>query len=77
MPTHDFKAFATGNGAIVISQAEYLDLAGVVSGFSSGKASSAQGNKALRQATVMANVLAQFIADSANVDVLDDGNTAA
>ena len=25
----------------------------------------------------MANVLAQFIADSANVDVLDDGNTAA
>ncbi|WP_349950146.1 hypothetical protein ABNK32_13975 [Klebsiella michiganensis] len=25
----------------------------------------------------MANVLAQFIADSANIDVLDDGNTAA
>lgn len=34
-------------------------------------------NKALRQATVMANVLAQFIADSANVDVLDNGNTEA
>ncbi|HCF8308796.1 TPA: hypothetical protein NIW23_005206 [Klebsiella pneumoniae] len=77
MPTNDFKAFATGNGANVISQADYLALAALVSGFSSGKASSAQVNKALRQATVMANVLAQFIADSANVDVLDDGNIAA
>lgn len=77
MPTNDFKAFATGNSANVISQADYLALAALVSGFSSGKASSAQVNKALRQATVMANVLAQFIADSAKVDVLDDGNTAA
>lgn len=77
MPTNDFKAFATGNGANVISQADYLALAALVSGFSSGKASSAQVNKAIRQATVMANVLAQFIADSANVDVLDNGNTAA
>ena len=77
MPTNDFKAFATGNSANVISQADYLALTALVSGFSSGKASSAQVNKALRQATVMANVLAQFIADSANVDVLDDGNTAA
>ncbi|EIV6806393.1 hypothetical protein L9313_002847 [Klebsiella pneumoniae] len=77
MPTNDFKAFATGNSANVISQADYLALAALVSGFSSGKASSSQVNKALRQATVMANVLAQFIADSANVDVLDDGNTAA
>lgn len=77
MPTNDFKAFATGNSANVISQADYLALAALVSGFSSGKASSAQVNKAIRQATVMANVLAQFIADSANVDVLDNGNTAA
>jgi len=77
MPTNDFKAFATGNSANVISQADYLALAALVSGFSSGKASSAQVNKALRQATVMANVLAQFIADSANVDVLDIGITAS
>ena len=77
MPTNDFKAFATGNSANVISQADYLALTALVSGFSSGKASSAQVNKALRQATVLANVLAQFIADSANIDVLDDGNTAA
>ncbi|MBW3341311.1 glycine-rich domain-containing protein [Klebsiella pneumoniae] len=77
MSTNDFKAFATGNSANVISQADYLALAALASGFSSGKASSAQVNKAIRQATVMANVLAQFIADSANVDVLDNGNTAA
>ena len=77
MPPNDFKAFANGNTANVNTQADYLALAALVSGFSSGKASSAQVNKALRQATVMANVLAQFIADSANVDVLDNGNTAA
>lgn len=77
MPTNDFKAFATGNGANVISQADYLALAALVSGFSSGKASSAQINKALRQSTVMASVLAQFISDSAGVDVLDNGNTAS
>ncbi|MCJ3926424.1 hypothetical protein LNX43_27370, partial [Klebsiella pneumoniae] len=35
-----------------------------------------QINKALRQSTVMASVLAQFISDSAGVDVLDNGNTA-
>ncbi|HID2696834.1 TPA: hypothetical protein ACXGAI_005074, partial [Klebsiella pneumoniae] len=34
-------------------------------------------NKALRQSTVMASVLAQFISDSAGVDVLDNGNTAS
>mgnify|MGYP000880234361 CR=1 FL=1 len=77
MPTNDFKPFAVGNNANVIPQADYLALAALISGFSSGKASSAQVNKAIRQATVMANVLAQFIADSANVDVLDNGNTAA
>lgn len=77
MPTNDFKAFATGNSANVISQADYLALAALVSGFSSGKASSAQINKALRQSTVMASVLAQFISDSAGVDVLDNGNTAS
>ena len=77
MPTNDFTAFATGNSANVISQADYLALAALVSGFSSGKASSAQINKALRQSTVMASVLAQFISDSAGVDVLDNGNTAS
>ncbi|WP_029570115.1 hypothetical protein [Pantoea ananatis] len=76
MAVNNFKPFATGNGANVTSQADYEALASLISGFQSGKASSAQINKALRQSTVMASVLAQFISDSAATDVLDDGNPA-
>jgi len=76
MAVNNFKPFATGNGANVTSQADYEALAALISGFQSGKASSAQINKALRQSTVMASVLAQFISDSAATDVLDDGNLA-
>lgn len=36
----------------------------------------AQINKALRQGTVMASVLAQFMAETTGEDVLDDGDTA-
>ncbi|WP_311779030.1 hypothetical protein [Pantoea sp. YU22] len=76
MATNNFKAFAIGGSANVTSQSDYEALAALLSGFQSGKASSAQINKALRQSTVMASVLAQFISDSAGVDVLDNGNTA-
>ena len=61
----------------MISQADYETLAALMAGFQSGKASSAQINKALRQSSTMAHVLAQFIADSACVDVLDNGTPAA
>lgn len=70
MATNDFKPFATGSGANVLPQADYESLSALASGFLSGKASSAQVNKALRQSTVMASVLAQFISDSAGVDGL-------
>ncbi|MGF6474898.1 hypothetical protein ABIE06_001718 [Pantoea dispersa] len=76
MATNNFKAFGIGAGANVTSQADYEALAALLTGFQSGKASSAQINKALRQSTVMAYVLAQFISDSASVDVLDNGNPA-
>lgn len=76
MATNNFKPFGVGNGANVTSQADYEALAALLTGFTAGKASSAQINKALRQGTVMASVLAQFISDSASVDVLDDGSTA-
>lgn len=76
MATNNFKPFGVGNGANVTSQADYEALAALLTGFTAGKASSAQINKALRQGTVMASVLAQFISDSASVDVLDDGATA-
>lgn len=74
MATNNFKPFGIGAGANVTSQADYEALTALLAGFQSGKASSAQINKALRQGTVMAYVLAQFISDSASVDVLDNGN---
>lgn len=76
MPTNNFKPFGIGSGANVTDQVAYEALAALLMGFQSGKASSAQINKALRQGTVMASVLAQFISDSASVDVLDNGSTA-
>lgn len=77
MPTNNFKPFGIGSGANVTDQTAYEALAALLTGFQSGKASSAQINKALRQGTVMASVLAQFIANSSGNDVLDNGDTAA
>lgn len=76
MATNNFKPFAVGSGANVTSQTDYEALAALLTGFQSGKASSAQINKAIRQSTVMASVLAQYISDVASVDVLDNGTTA-
>lgn len=75
MATNNFKAFAISSGANVLSQADYEALSALASGFTPGKASSAQINKAIRQSSTMAAVLAQFMADSTGSDVLDNGNT--
>ncbi|QCT20851.1 tail fiber protein [Jejubacter calystegiae] len=77
MATNDFKAFATGANANVMSQEEWEALPEVVNGFTSGKASSAQVNKALRQASFVAAALAQFVAKKTDSDVRDDGDIAA
>jgi len=74
MAQNDFKAFAADANANVLSQAEYEALAALLSGFSAGKASSAQVNKALRQATSMAAMIGGLIAAS-GVNAKDDGNT--
>lgn len=76
MPVNNFKAFSTANNANVLSQADYEVLAALGGGFTAGKASSAQINKVLRQASVISSVLAQFIANSSGNDVLDNGDTA-
>lgn len=76
MAKNNFKPFATGAGANVTSQADWEALTALLTGFQSGKAASAQVNKALRQGTVMASVIGQFIADSTGQDVLDNGNTS-
>jgi hypothetical protein len=77
MATNDFKAFATGTNANVMSQEEWEALPAVIDGFTSGKASSAQVNKALRQASFVAAALAQFVAEKTDSDVSDDGDIAA
>lgn len=74
--TNDFKPFATGVGANVTPQADWIALAALATGFQSGKASSAQINKAIRQALFISSALAQYTADKSGQDVLDDGDVA-
>ncbi|HDJ1998088.1 TPA: tail fiber protein, partial [Salmonella enterica subsp. enterica] len=74
MAKNDFKAFATGKNANVMSQAEWEALPALLSGFTAGKASSAQVNKAIRQASFIAAAIAQYTANKSGSDVLDDGD---
>ncbi|MCE9898074.1 tail fiber protein [Raoultella terrigena] len=75
MPVNNFKPFAIASGSNVTSQTEWEGLIALSTGFTAGLARAAQINKALRQGTVMASVLAQFIAETTEEDVLDDGDT--
>ncbi|WP_312062214.1 gp53-like domain-containing protein [Pantoea septica] len=75
MATNNFKSFAIGAGANVMSQADYEALEALATGFKAGKASSSQVNKALRQSSSMAAMIGQFL-NAANVDALDNGNIA-
>ncbi len=74
MAKNDFKAFATDRNANVMSQEEWEALPALLSGFTAGKASSAQVNKVIRQASFIAAALAQYIANKSGLDVLDDGD---
>lgn len=74
MAKNDFKPFATGKGANVTSQPDWEALPALLSGFTAGKASSAQVNKALRQASFIAAALAQYTVSKSGQDVLDDGD---
>ncbi|HDD9122812.1 TPA: tail fiber protein [Escherichia coli] len=74
MAKNDFKAFATDRNANVMSQEEWEALPALLSGFTAGKASSAQVNKVIRQASFIAAALAQFVSDKTQRDVLDNGD---
>lgn len=74
MPTNEFLPFATGIGANVLSQADYAALGSRGTGFVAGTALSAPFNKAVRQSSVMAAMVAQFGLDIMGVDVPDDGD---
>ncbi|MCR6183402.1 hypothetical protein NU286_08620 [Escherichia coli] len=76
MATNNFKPFALDPNANVTSQADWEALPALLSGFTAGKASSAQVNKAIRQATFIAAALAQYTANKSGLDVLDDGDVS-
>ncbi|WP_233831771.1 gp53-like domain-containing protein [Paraburkholderia sp. ZP32-5] len=73
---NDFLPFAAGAGANVLSQAAYAALSAVSTGYQSGVAQSAAVNKTLRQSSIMAAVLAQFIVAETGQAAIDDGTTA-
>ncbi|MED5717077.1 hypothetical protein [Enterobacter hormaechei] len=73
MATNNFKAFALDPNANVMSQADWEALPALLSGFTAGKASSAQVNKAIRQATTIGALIGKFIANS-GADALDNAD---
>jgi hypothetical protein len=74
MAINNFKPFATAANANVMSQADWEGLPALLSGFTSGKAASAEVNKAIRQASFIAAALAQYTANKSGLDVLDNGD---
>lgn len=74
MAINNFKPFATAANANVTTQADWEALPALLSGFMAGKASSAQVNKAIRQASFIAAALAQYTANKSGQDVLDNGD---
>lgn len=74
----DFVPFATGAGANVESQAAYIADPNTPIGQQAGTiAPSATCNKIWRQAVWWSAVIANVIANTLNINVLDDGNLAA
>lgn len=71
---NQFKAFAAGDGANVLDQAAYEALTQLLAGFGPGRLPSAWLNKVLRQATFVSSALAEYIKNTLNLDVPDDGD---
>lgn len=77
----DYVPIANGVGANVESQAQYvLDLGSggsLQNGYEAGLAKSNQVNKTLRQSSMISAAVANFIANTLSINVIDDGNLAA
>lgn len=72
----DYIPFATGGGATVMSQSDYISAA--PNGVSNGLADPTFANKAWRQSSMFAAALANIISTSlGGINVLDDGNLSA
>lgn len=76
MPKNEYLPFGTAANANVLPNAEYQALSARGTGFTSGVAKSKELNTAWRQASVIANVVAQFIVNKTGADALDNGDTA-
>lgn len=76
MATSEILPFAQGVGANVQSQVDYAAEPLRSSGNVAGIARSAVNNKALRQASLMASALAQYIADNQANNVVDTATSA-
>ena len=70
-------SFGTAAGANVLAPADYQALASRNAGFSAGTAKSKELNTVWRQASFVAAMLGQYIADKSGQDVLDNGDLAA
>ncbi|MDH4163337.1 MAG: hypothetical protein OEW15_11710 [Nitrospirota bacterium] len=77
MPTNNFVPFCNENtGTNLPTQNAYIADPNLPIGNQPGIASSAFNNKALRQGTTIAAVLAQYVSDTQAIDMLDNQNTA-
>src|SRR5262252_2674387 len=74
--TVDYLPVATGGGANVDTQVNFAGSGYQTQGFTAGIAQSKQANKVWRQATMVSAAIANFIANTLNINVLDDGNIA-
>lgn len=66
--------FGLGSGSNVVDDATWTAATERSTGFQAGVAPSSKVNKSLRQSSVIAAMVAQFIVDQANVNVNDDGD---
>lgn len=76
MAVNQYLAFAAGGSANTLTPVAYAALAARTNGFASGVAPSQQCNTPWRQTSVGIAALAQFVVDTAGVNMNDDGSVA-
>ncbi|PHM37011.1 gp53-like domain-containing protein [Xenorhabdus innexi] len=73
---NDFKAFATGGNANVVSQENYQTSPNLETGIPANELEIDLLNKVLRQTSTMSSVMANFMSTQCGQDVLDDGDVS-
>lgn len=76
MSINDFLVFASSNGSSVMTQANYVTAVASGTGVGVGVADPTLANKSWRQSSIISSVLASYIGQTANVNVIDDGTTS-